>query len=334
MAVEKVLEGIGKVVEKTKAVADKVGEAAEKAKNVAEKTEPAGQGYLPDKQQFPLEGADFHEVEIPNGALTENKNILKPNLETIKHRSLESLRRENGIIRPIDDPWKPWSEATQSADWHEIKGDRGIRTAEYTPDKKAFDGLTTNDIEDTSISVVSKKPELNVPDGVIHYQNGVKIEGMGVKGTEGIGLSDSEKIAIKNETGWTDNIIEHIDNMEQYEIYKNADLHVAEINGRECLIKDVKADYVDPKTGMTNAELMRMGRSPIDYKTGEKIELHHMGQDFESPFAELCENTEHGDGNHKVLHMKTDDSWRTIPGLNYIYMNEKLDHWRTRIKEA
>ena len=333
MALDKVLEGVGKTVEKTKEFATKVSEAAEKTKDVAEKAEPTKQGYLPDKQQFPFvdEKPDIHETKIPYGALTENKKVLKPNLETIRNRTLESLRKENGLIRPIDDPWKQWSEDTKSVDVRDIKGDRGISEEEYIGNDKRFEGFKDADPESTRISIDPKKPELSIPDGIIHYQSGVRIERRGV---EGIGLSDSDKIMIKKETGWSDNIIEHIDNMEQYEIYKNAELHVAEINGRECLIKDVKVDYVDPKTGMTNAELMRMGRSPIDYKTGEKIELHHMGQDFESPFAELCENTEHGDGNHKVLHMKTDDSWRSIPGLNYIYMNEKLDHWRTRIKEA
>ena len=93
------------------------------------------------------------------------------------------------------------------------------------------------------------------------------------------GLSDAEKQQIKEETGWSDEIINHIDSMEQYEIYKKAGLHEEVVNGRPCLVKDIDWDYVDPKTGKTNRELAAEGRSPIDSKTGEKIELHHMGQD-------------------------------------------------------
>ncbi|MCC8096979.1 MAG: HNH/ENDO VII family nuclease, partial [Eubacterium sp.] len=114
-------------------------------------------------------------------------------------------------------------------------------------------------------------------------------------------LTSEQKSLIKDETGWSDNIVDHIDTEKQYDdVYKNADLHEGEINGRDCLLKDIDLDYVDEKTGLTNRERMQKGRSPYDSKTGEKIELHHMGQDFDSPFAELTENSEHGDGNHKT----------------------------------
>ena len=35
-----------------------------------------------------------------------------------------------------------------------------------------------------------------------------------------------------------------------------------------------------------------------------------MGTNSDSPFAELLENSEHGDGNHKTLHPKDKDSFR------------------------
>ena len=91
---------------------------------------------------------------------------------------------------------------------------------------------------------------------------------------------------------------------------------------------------IDEKTGMTNKELMEKGRSPIDSKTGEKIELHHMGQDYDSPFAELDENSEHGDGNHKVLHPKTDNSWRNDKDLKNRYQTDRKKHWKQRSTEA
>lgn len=153
--------------------------------------------------------------------------------------------------------------------------------------------------------------------------------------TEIKGLSDEEKLKIKEETGWSDEIIKYIDNMDQYKIYKDAGLHETEINGRKCLVKDIDMDYKDPKTGLTNRELMANGRSPIDSKTGEKIELHHMGQDPEAPFAELNENSEHGDGNHSVLHPKQEDSWRNDAKMDNHYVNvEKPNHWKARSQEA
>lgn len=149
------------------------------------------------------------------------------------------------------------------------------------------------------------------------------------------GLSDEEKVRIKEETGWTDQTIDHIGSWEQYEIYKNADLHEEVIDGRACLIKDIDMDYVDPKTGMTNRELMAKGWSPIDAKTGEKIELHHMGQEYDAPFAELCENSEHGDGNHSILHTKTENSWRNNSELDNHYSRvDKPNHWIERSTEV
>lgn len=156
-----------------------------------------------------------------------------------------------------------------------------------------------------------------------------------IDASEKKGLSDADRLKIKEETNWSDGIIDHIENMAQYEIYKSADLHEVEIDGRKCLVKDIDMDYIDPKTGMTNRELMENGRSPIDSKTGEKIELHHMGQDYDSPFAELCENSEHGDGNHSILHTKSEDSWRSDTKLKNQYNNtDKPNHWVERSKEV
>lgn len=129
---------------------------------------------------------------------------------------------------------------------------------------------------------------------------------------------------------WDNRITDYIRDQAQMDIYRKADLKQAEINDRMCLIKDIDYDYVDEKTGLTNRELMAKGRSPIDSITNEKIELHHIGQEFDSPFAELTENSEHGDGNHKVLHPKVLDSWRNDKALKKEYNNQKTKHWITR----
>lgn len=153
---------------------------------------------------------------------------------------------------------------------------------------------------------------------------------------EGLELTEKEKAFIVKETGWSDEIVNSIQkSMEQYEVYKNAGLHEAEIDGRKCLVKDIDMDYTDPKTGLTNRELMEKGRAPIDAKTGEKIELHHMGQDFDSPLAELCENSEHGDGKDGILHDKKVESWRQDSEKSKVYNNiERPNHWKARAKEV
>lgn len=147
-------------------------------------------------------------------------------------------------------------------------------------------------------------------------------------------LTEADRAKLREETGWSDEVVSRIETPEQAEIYKNADLHEETIDGRECLVKKIDYDYIDEKTGMTNRELMAKGRSPIDAKSGEKIELHHMGQDYDSPFAELTENSEHGDGNHAVLHPKTEGSWRNDPELEKQYARERKAHWKARSEEG
>lgn len=148
------------------------------------------------------------------------------------------------------------------------------------------------------------------------------------------GLSRLEKLRIKLETGWSDTVIDHIESKGQREIYEKAGLHEEIINGRPCLCKEVDMNYIDPKTGMTNRELMAKGRSPIDAETGERIELHHMGQGYDAPFAELCADSEHGDGNYSVLHTKSEGSWRNNQDLKNQYNNiDRPNHWKA-IAEA
>ena len=94
-------------------------------------------------------------------------------------------------------------------------------------------------------------------------------------------------------------------------------------------------DYVSPKTGLTNREAMEKGASPVDSKTGEKLELHHMGQNYDAPLVELCENSEHGDGNDKILHDKNTESWRNDTQLKNQYQNvDRPNHWKERAEEV
>lgn len=138
---------------------------------------------------------------------------------------------------------------------------------------------------------------------------------------------------LKAETGWTNNITNTITNSRQLDIYKNAELKELQIDGRDCLVRKVDWDYVDDESGLTNRERASRGLSPIDSNTGEKIQLHHMGQKFDSPFAELSA-TEHGDGNYSVLHRNSVESWRRNPDLRTAYNDQRISHWKLRSEMA
>ena len=128
---------------------------------------------------------------------------------------------------------------------------------------------------------------------------------------------------------------DHISSVEELEVYQNAGLKETEVDGRTCLVReDIDMDYVDPKTGMTNRQLMEEGRPPFDAKTGEQIELHHIGQEYDSPLAELTADSEHGE-HYSTLHTKAEESWRSDNTKeNYYNNHHRPDHWKARAKEA
>lgn len=207
--------------------------------------------------------------------------------------------------------------------------------------ESSLKSLMQSNIEETSQKIIGAKREAAFDE--IEEKAKIPVVNEIANATEGgeglsvekIGLTEDEKAEIIKETGWSDEIVNCIESIDQYEVYRNAGLHEAEIDGRKCLIKDIDMDYVDPKTGLTNRELMEKGRAPIDAKTGELIELHHMGQDFNSPFAELCSNSEHGDGKDAILHDKKVESWRQDPEKKNQYNNvQRPNHWRARAKEV
>lgn len=148
------------------------------------------------------------------------------------------------------------------------------------------------------------------------------------------GLKDEEKARIKEETGWSDEIIDNIKNMKQYEILKNAGLVEVEINGRKCLIKEnIDLDYTD-EDGVTNRDRIARGLAPLDSKTGKPLELHHLGQKADSPLVELTEE-EHRTGEYEDG-KKNQSLWHDhiveteVHGEGNTWDQERKAHWKAR----
>lgn len=138
---------------------------------------------------------------------------------------------------------------------------------------------------------------------------------------------------INEKSNYSEEVNEHISSVEELEVYQKANLKEEKIDGRTCLVRDdIDMDYVDPKTGYTNQMLMEKGRSPYDAETGEKIELHHIGQEYDSPLAELTESSEHKE-KYSSLHTKKEESWRKDSKKSNHYNNvERSEHWKSRAK--
>lgn len=152
------------------------------------------------------------------------------------------------------------------------------------------------------------------------------------------GLTEEERAKIKEETGWSDEIIDNIKNMKQYEVLKNAGLKEVEINGRKCLIKEnIDLDYTD-EDGVSNMDRMARGLAPLDSKTGKPIELHHLGQKADSPLVELTEEEhrtgeyEDGKKNQSLWHDNTVET--EVHGEGNNWDQERKAHWKERANQS
>ena len=150
-------------------------------------------------------------------------------------------------------------------------------------------------------------------------------------------LTDEEKVKIKEETGWSDEIIECIQNMDQYEVLRNAGLKEAEVNGQKCLVKEnIDLDYTDAD-GISNRDRIDRGLAPLDSETGKPIELHHLGQKADSPLVELTEQEhrtgEYKDGkkNQSLWHDNTIET--EVHGEGNNWDKERQDYWQERSKQ-
>lgn len=129
---------------------------------------------------------------------------------------------------------------------------------------------------------------------------------------------------IKKDSPYSDEINKYIRSKEELEIYKKLDLQ--EGNDKPVL----KDNNIDPNlkdsSGRTNLERMKQGLPPLD-KDGSPYNLHHIGQEKDSPLAELPDKT-HKE-NDKILHDKSKPS-EIDRGS---FAKERAEHWKARAEE-
>lgn len=134
------------------------------------------------------------------------------------------------------------------------------------------------------------------------------------------GLTLEEREALKEETGWSERIVDYIGSMEEAQIYKDAELVESEVNGKAALIQpNLEWDTPVGPNGETNARLLARGPQDVTWgptdrwysprwNDGTQMELHHIGQHPDSPLAELTWQQHHGMGNDAILHDKLKES--------------------------
>lgn len=109
------------------------------------------------------------------------------------------------------------------------------------------------------------------------------------------GITMNEAALIQKETKWSAEIIKKIHSIDEYNIYKAAGLTGREINGKLALIRKIDLNE-------TNLDRIKKGFSPLD-PNGKAYEIHHVGQDGDSPLFAILTQAEHRqNGNYKILH--------------------------------
>lgn len=100
---------------------------------------------------------------------------------------------------------------------------------------------------------------------------------------------------------------------------------------RVSLVREIDFDLYITEKQRTNYELMLQGFAP--YAKDDKdsyIILHHIGQAFDAPFAELTEEEHARFGNSKLLHSSSEDSWRRDLRKEKAFMSERCTYWKMR----
>nr|WP_276568608.1 HNH/ENDO VII family nuclease [Bacillus cereus] len=107
---------------------------------------------------------------------------------------------------------------------------------------------------------------------------------------------------------------------------------VMDISRRVFQRLDIDYMRIDPKTGMTNLQLMKKGRAPI-WQDGTAIELHHLIQREPGSMVELP-GSMHKE-YYKILHglVENGGSFRNDPVLKKQYENFRSKYWRWRAKQ-
>lgn len=139
---------------------------------------------------------------------------------------------------------------------------------------------------------------------------GGAMEGFGLRGATLNGLTMNDAARIQRETKLPLAFIKNFHSYEEYEIYKAAGLSAEKIGDTLAFTKAIDLDSVITDqygNTMTNTERILKGSSPVD-PNGIPYELHHIGQQPDSPLAILTKSEHMQGGHNKILHFRAESS--------------------------
>lgn len=133
---------------------------------------------------------------------------------------------------------------------------------------------------------------------------------------------------IKKKSKFSPAITDSLTSLSELEIYMLLGLKEANVT-RPALICAVNP-FLKDKNGVTNIERMLKGNPPVN-SFGLSCHLHHIGQLYEGPFAELYFESHNSTKNYSILHPDLEkESWRNDHDKVKLFSEERKLYWRKR----
>lgn len=148
-------------------------------------------------------------------------------------------------------------------------------------------------------------------------------EAIALKGATLNGITMNQAAIIQKESGYPIEVIKQFHTIEEYQVFKDAGLKTAMINGKTALVRsDIDLKLID-EFGRSNLERMSLGLSPLD-ANGATYELHHIGQKADATLAILTQ-TEH---DNVILH-----GFKSISEIDRkAFAVQRKNFWKTMAK--
>lgn len=143
------------------------------------------------------------------------------------------------------------------------------------------------------------------------------------------GLTMNQAAIIQQTSKWPLDAIKNIHSIEEYNIYKEANLIPTRLADDELVfLRQIDWTLTDVY-GRTNVQRVSANLAPID-ATGTPFELHHIGQRADSPLAVLSWAEHHLPGNYSVLHYA--EQGKDISDA--AFKKQKQEVWKAILKMA
>lgn len=184
-------------------------------------------------------------------------------------------------------------------------------------------GIQTGDLDEALDTAALSGSEAFKWGAISGILEGGVTQAISLKGATLGGLTMNEATQIQQDSKLPLEFIKSFHSMDEYQVYKEAGLQLAKVNGNWAFVQDIDWQITDEQ-GRTNLQRVGDGLNPID-SAGRSYELHHIGQKPDSPLAILTSDQHRS--NYSVLHSNTGSAVGEVDH-GVVWQQEKRDFWK------